>query len=522
MADRVIKLEGRGARGPSGSFVGDARASGQFGILPGDTDTEALAKFAAYLIENNAGLQGPAGAGVDARTTIDWYGNSLVEGIGYTPSTALLEAALNAAGDKFTVTNKGRSGETAKQIRARVEADAAAGLIGKYAIFGPDAVNSIRVGQNDTQVKAELTAMYAAAKGAGATVIVLTDTPWKGYVDGNPSFSWDVTKQGYTDAVNAWKVAIPANVDHVIDLYPEFEHASAADTLKAIYDDGGHLHYPQAGYNKIRDMVVAAISFAQDAGLSARVDGASARLNQDVSSEGSPEFQNLAVGARQGGFGPPYTILSVTYSEADGTRRIGFGALPGSDSRDITIDGVWKQTWRSIDRSVNDGRQARIGIPVTHYGVGYGYLALETADGVNADLKQGILVTSKQRVVVGEFDDPLRKFVVGHTDGVRMEVGVSNENPADPAGAVSTLYINRISGNYATHWQNAAQFWFLASGGGVMHLDASEVTFYKPIVGTGLKISSLPTYADDAAAGVGGLTADSIYKTPAGALMVKG
>lgn len=32
---------------------------------------------------------------------------------------------------------------------------------------------------------------------------------------------------------------------------------------------------------------------------------------------------------------------------------------------------------------------------------------------------------------------------------------------------------------------------------------------------------SLPTYADDAAAGVGGLTAGKLYKTATGAVMVK-
>jgi len=35
------------------------------------------------------------------------------------------------------------------------------------------------------------------------------------------------------------------------------------------------------------------------------------------------------------------------------------------------------------------------------------------------------------------------------------------------------------------------------------------------------RITSLPTYADDTAAGVGGLTAGQFYKTSAGAVMVK-
>jgi len=35
------------------------------------------------------------------------------------------------------------------------------------------------------------------------------------------------------------------------------------------------------------------------------------------------------------------------------------------------------------------------------------------------------------------------------------------------------------------------------------------------------KFKTLPTFADDAAAGSGGLSADSIYKTPTGELRVK-
>lgn len=37
----------------------------------------------------------------------------------------------------------------------------------------------------------------------------------------------------------------------------------------------------------------------------------------------------------------------------------------------------------------------------------------------------------------------------------------------------------------------------------------------------GLKLNTLPTYADDASAGAGGLTAGQLYKTATGELRVK-
>ena len=117
-------------------------------------------------------------ADVVLSTQIVLFGNSIAEAPApLTPFLTRLVTSLNAAGGRYVGLNLGRSGETAAQIRARVEAFFAAGARPKYVIFGPDTVNSWRLEADAGDVQDDLQECYNLAHNAGATVIVITD-PW--------------------------------------------------------------------------------------------------------------------------------------------------------------------------------------------------------------------------------------------------------------------------------------------------------------------------------------------------------
>jgi|GEM_PF-4259357 len=397
------------------------------------------------------GDQGAPGVGFGPRTLVMFYGNSLVEAPApLIPAARLLEDALNAGGGHYRVVNAGRSGETANQIRARVVDDVARGLIGHITIFGFDAVNSLRIGASVESIQADIQTCFDLVKGAGCpTVVSITDTPWRGYVDANPAYGWTAEKQLGTDAINAWKRSGPANVDIVVDAYASFEDPDHPETLLPIYDDGLHLHYPQPGQDKVRDLILADVPVTADGDLALDVIGRNARVDQDVSTGAGPRFEGVTVGAHQGGFGPNFPLFEAQYSNATGGRGIGIGTR-WFFNRSITIDGVWSATWRSLDHSINDGAQAQIGMPFRFYGTGYGAFSISTANAEAQGLTERFLVLPNGNVGIGHgtVNDPVRKSTVSNDGAETYEVGPGNANPVDPSGAITHLSYNRATGEY--------------------------------------------------------------------------
>lgn len=117
MADRVIMLEGRGARGES--FGDIARRTGSYDATPTDTDAAVLDKFAEYAIEQNPGFQGAKG-------------DPGSPGEGYATRAALATAGNTAtAGDDAYLTEGLRSGKfifRTGNVSAQVTADPGQGI----------------------------------------------------------------------------------------------------------------------------------------------------------------------------------------------------------------------------------------------------------------------------------------------------------------------------------------------------------------------------------------------------------
>lgn len=428
-----------------------------------------------------AGVQGEPGAGIDPRTLIIWYGNSIVEAPLMTPAVETLQNTLNAVSDKYYVMNAGRSGETAAQIRARVESHVAAGIIPHIAIFGPDAVNSFRTGASTASVQADLQACYTALKGAGATVVVLTDTPWEDFVDANPTYSWDSGKQAKTDTLNTWKLSTATDVDVRLDAYTHFENGSDADQMAAAYDSGDHLHPNQAGQTELAALVYACSAWTEaDTDPGVIVRGQTVALDQSLDTEASPSFAGLSVGADQGGFsGKP--VFDAGHDGGAGTRGAAFGRRRGDD-RTLDLDVVWRVRFLWDDGAICSD----YGVPQRYWGGGgYGAISFDTA---NSGAKvERMLLQPDGKITIGRGNntdiasDGVRLFSLcnGALERYETSAGSPHNGVADQ---IIHLARNFTSGAYIPNVIYAiSHVWNIGTAPGAS-LTSAALTTWVPIV----------------------------------------
>lgn len=166
------------------------------------------------------------------------------------------ELKLNSLiGYRWIVQNYGISGNTTTQMLARFNQQIiSSGLVDYVIIMG--GVNDLAGSINATAIEANLQAMYDMAHNAGIKVIAMTVTPWKN------SSSWNSTKQTQTLALNSWIMAMPTNVDYVINTYDLLNNLAGDNgALLAAYDSGDHIHPNQTGLELIGTTINSSITF---------------------------------------------------------------------------------------------------------------------------------------------------------------------------------------------------------------------------------------------------------------------
>lgn len=168
------------------------------------------------------------------------------------------ETQLNSLiGNNWIVANYGVSGNTTTQMLARFQQQIInPGCVDYVIIMG--GVNDLAASATATAIEANLQAMYNMAHNAGIKVIAMTVTPWKG------SASWTIGKQIEQDALNAWILANPTNVDYVIDAYTQLVDPDVANTLLPAYDSGDHIHPNQTGLNVLGTHINSQITFVEN------------------------------------------------------------------------------------------------------------------------------------------------------------------------------------------------------------------------------------------------------------------
>jgi lysophospholipase L1-like esterase len=168
------------------------------------------------------------------------------------------ETQLNTLlGNDWVVANYGISGNTTTQMLARFQQEIVNPNCVDYVII-MGGVNDLAASANATSIQANLQAMYDMAHNAGIKVIAMTVTPWKG------SASWTSTKQIQHDALNAWILANPTNVDFVINAYEQLVDPVVAYTLLPAYNSGDSIHPNQTGLNVLGTYIYNQITFIEN------------------------------------------------------------------------------------------------------------------------------------------------------------------------------------------------------------------------------------------------------------------
>lgn len=361
-------------------------------------------------------------------TQIVLFGNSIGEApLPLTPALTALVSSLNTAGGRYSGNNLGRGGELMRQISRRCAAYFNTGARPKYVIFVGLSQNSFRKidedGNDLATVKVQAQAAIDAAHDAGAVVIVCTDTPATGYVDPNPTYSWNSAKQTALEDFNDWLANDANNIDVLVDVFTEFNNGGA---LKAIYDSGDHLHPNQAGQDKIAEMIEAAATFTMDGALKDRIEGRNSKNDQDVSTAGAPSFEGITVGAQRGG-GDGDPVFSATQN--DGLAGWGFGIPWQGGSMAADLDWRVKFVWRS---ALN--YEKACGIEPVALGAGTAHLDFFQRGGIGETYERVGRITYDKRWMFGAMVDAGADVSIGAIGStIQLEMDFSGGEFAENA-----------------------------------------------------------------------------------------
>jgi lysophospholipase L1-like esterase len=311
-----------------------------------------------------------------------------------------LQALLGAG---FTVINIGEAGETAAQVKFRFVRQVVTAGDTEYVVI-LCGVNSVIADATAISIEADLQAMYTAAHSIGIKVIAVTILPFKNYV------GWTAPRQVVLDAVNAWITGTAINVDYIYDAYPAFE--SPADTLSAAYDSGDGLHPNAGGYIILGNGIFAAAAWAATSyARELQVSGVTMRINQDVSSTGSPLFirvNGLPFFADQStrNVGVGQLALNALTTGVDSTC---FGHVAGAYTTTGSITAVGSGAgWKNVDGNVT---------AVGYSAAGANISAIITAIGYQAAFCNTIGITTAVGYQAAFWNVDGRATCVGHTAG---------------------------------------------------------------------------------------------------------
>ena len=191
--------------------------------------------------------------------SIDDSAQNKVIGIGDSLTAQYQIELSSKLGSSWEVITAGCGGNTTGQMVARFHSDVLNHKPNYVIIWG--GINDIGPGDPSTSpgiVEGNLQGMYTAAHNAGAKVVAINITPFKGndVVNGVP-YTWSPEKQAAADAVNAWIASQASGIDYRVDANSLLQDSQNPNTLLPQYDYGDHLHLNLAGQYLVGDAVYA-------------------------------------------------------------------------------------------------------------------------------------------------------------------------------------------------------------------------------------------------------------------------
>lgn len=118
----------------------------------------------------------------------------------------------------------------------------------------------VMAGLNDGNARADATkaalrSIYRTARQAGAHVVAIAETPWRGYS------RWNAPAGARHDELRRWVLGgADGLVDIAVDPYRSLEDPDRPGHLVPRYDSGDHLHVSAAGQRALADQVRSALA----------------------------------------------------------------------------------------------------------------------------------------------------------------------------------------------------------------------------------------------------------------------
>lgn len=352
-------------------------------------------------------------------------------------------------GFPWTEINRGIGGDTTTGMLHRSTNEIVNGDAEAVVVSG--GYNDLFASATVGTIETNLQTIFNNAHTAGIKVIALSLTPSK-------TFSgWTSTIQTNTTNINYWILNTASNVDFRINTYTNLVDPSNADTLLPAYDSGDHLHLSTLGYATMGSNIVKGITVFPSTNMTlAMLSGKNAAINQDLRISSKPVFSGITVDT---------DTINVT---GDNNHYVGIGtAIPG----------------KKLD-VVGDIRYS--GVLYGNGGSMYGELDINTLVASNRVTTTGIFITPEI--------DAVANLTLFPGSGALRLLGPS----------LTTYFIDSTIGNYSSLQVVGTNATFTASnasGNGV-------ITF----VG-GFAISSVPIFANNAAAVTGHLRVGQFYRT---------
>lgn len=157
----------------------------------------------------------------------------------------------------------GKGGDMVNQMRRRFEQTLAPSLArGEWShviVFGGvnDLYSDETAGRTVAKIQKDLTAMYAAARAHGATVVALTVAPWGGF-----ERYYSPRRAATTRALNEWiaEQRRAGHVDHIVDAYTLLscgDPERLCPEYQPPFKDG--LHFGAGGHARLGEQLYAQV-----------------------------------------------------------------------------------------------------------------------------------------------------------------------------------------------------------------------------------------------------------------------
>ncbi|HTW96050.1 MAG TPA: GDSL-type esterase/lipase family protein, partial [Candidatus Methylomirabilis sp.] len=266
-------------------------------------------------------------------------------------------------GNSWDVINQAEAGEDTSMMLTEFQPNIIHRNDAEYIIIW-GGINDAGNGVASTTAEANLQSMYTAAHNAGAKVVAINISPFKG-----ASYWSDAHQKTATD-INTWINTAAINIDYKIDSYTLLVSSTEPYTLWSKYDSGDHLHPNSTGLNRVASSTYWNVTWTPGVTIhSLRVAG-DVYLNQSLRQSDSVGFNQISVNKIQSFWSSGFNGTATYYGPLTlnaGGGSVGMGTTYPNTSYGLDIEagsslnGLLIETYKTSGYAIITANSSNIG-----------------------------------------------------------------------------------------------------------------------------------------------------------------